>query len=766
MERRARISIQGIVQGVGFRPFIYRLAHAHRLNGWVCNTSGSVEIEAEGDEGAVSDFISSLRKQAPPRARIDNVDVRFDSPAQYTAFVIRESLAKQDEYQLISPDIATCEDCKREIFSPDDRRHDYPFTNCTNCGPRFTIIKDIPYDRPKTTMAPFVMCPDCQEEYTDPLDRRFHAQPNACPVCGPRVWLAERSGVEVETDDHLQTASDLLRSGEILAIKGLGGFHLACDATNEEAVRRLRDRKHRPAKPLAVMIATIEEIKEHCHVSPEEEELLSSPVAPIVLLKWRKERSNIAGLVAPGQRNLGVMLPYTPLHHLLLAKAQRPLVMTSGNLSGEPLARGNEEALNKLSLIADHFLLHDRDIHVRCDDSVCVVDHGTRVIRRARGYAPDPIVLPFRCEQILACGPELKNTICLTKNEHAFLSQHIGDMGSEDSLSHFKETITHFEHLFRIDPEVIACDMHPEYVASKYARQLARKDGLLCVPVQHHHAHIVSGMIDNELEGKVIGVSFDGTGYGTDGAIWGGEFMIADWVSFERVGQLEYVPMPGGEAAIRRPYRMALSYLYTLLGGDVSLSGLALEGIDPIERRVIAQQIEKGINSPLTSSAGRLFDAIAALIGVRETIDYEGQAAIDLEMAASETVQDSRIYPFTIEQGSGTKIVRTGEIILAVIRDLREGVTPGVISLRFHRTMGKLIAEMCERIALDSGIDRVVLSGGVLQNRLLTEFASDALIERDLRVFSHHRVPCNDGGISLGQAVIAHFASQKTGGSK
>jgi len=764
MEKRVTINIQGIVQGVGFRPFVYRLAHAHNLTGWVCNTSGSVEIEAEGDESQLASFIASLRSQAPPRARIDRLVTGFHSPVGYSEFVIHESKSVENEYQLISPDIATCEDCRREIFSPTDRRYGYPFTNCTNCGPRFTIIKDIPYDRAQTTMDPFTMCPDCQSEYDDPLNRRFHAQPNACSVCGPRVWLAGSNGVEVEAVDPLQAASDLLRSGEILAVKGLGGFHLACNATDEQAVLRLRSRKDRPSKPLAVMIATIADVKEHCYVSQEEENLLSSPLAPIVLLRWKSDTSNISPLVAPRQKNLGVMLPYTPLHHLLLANAGIPLVMTSGNLSGEPLARDNEEAVRKLAAIVDHFLFHDRDIHVRCDDSVCVVDRGTRIIRRARGYVPDPIALPFRTREILACGPELKSTACLTKGEHAFITQHIGDMGSEDTLVHFKETIKHFEHLFRITPEVIACDMHPEYVATKYAKQLASEKNLPCVLVQHHHAHIVSGMIDNELEGKVIGVAFDGTGYGTDGAIWGGEFLLADWTSFERVGQLKYVPMPGGEAAIRRPYRMALAYLYSLFGDDFSLSGLPLEQVDRIEQQVIAQQISQGINSPLTSSAGRLFDTIAALIGVREQIDYDGQAAMELETAAARDDQDSQSYPFSIEQEAGPRITRMQETILSVIRDLRAGIPAATISLRFHRTVATMITKMCTLIAQDRDVDRVVLSGGVMQNRLLMRLTTDALTKQGLTVFSHHRIPCNDGGISLGQAVIAHFTSRQTGG--
>ena len=759
MERRARISVRGVVQGVGFRPFVYRLAHERTLTGWVCNTSGGVEIEVEGDEDALSDLLAALRREAPPRARVETIEASYYPVEGDTNFVIRKSRNQEGVRQLISPDIATCADCKREIFSSQNRRFSYPFTNCTNCGPRFTIIKDIPYDRAETTMDEFVMCPQCQSEYDDPLDRRFHAQPNACPACGPTLELVDRHGLSINCDDPLATVSHLLREGNVIAVKGLGGFHLVCDATDAAAVALLRERKRRPAKPLAVMIETMQAIEEHCAIITEERELLASPEAPIVLLRWKTERSEIAPVVAPKQKFLGVMLPYTPLHHLLLRKAGLPLVMTSGNLSGEPLVKGNEEAVNRLRGIADFFLLHDRAIHTRCDDSVCLVEGVPQVLRRARGYAPDPIHLPFESRPILACGAELKNTVCLTQEEHAFLSQHIGDMGDEATLEHFYDTIGLYEHLFRIEPESIACDMHPEYVATKAAHRLAAERGLQCIEVQHHHAHIASCLIDNGIEGQVIGVAFDGTGYGTDGAIWGGEFLVADCRTFERAAHLEYIPIPGGEAAIKRPYRMALSYLYTLLGEDISLEGLPVGEVDPVERDVIAQQVRGGINAPLTSSAGRLFDAVSALLGVRGEIDYDAQATIELEMLAWEETEDTESYPFSIAEEESVRVVRLADTISAITHDVRKGLSAATISQRFHRTIAGVIASMCTVIAEERRIDRVLLSGGVFQNRLLLRLTTAAIKREGLRVFTHRRVPGNDGGIALGQAVVAHFAA-------
>jgi len=758
----AKIRVNGVVQGVGFRPFVHRLAHEHNLKGWVRNTSGNVEIEAEGDEKTLLSFLDNLETQAPPMAHIEKVEATYHSAKYYTEFEIRESLIQEGKYQLVSPDIATCEDCKHEIFRPADRRFHYPFTNCTNCGPRFTIIEDVPYDRPKTTMRQFVMCPQCQQEYDDPLDRRFHAQPNACPECGPSLEIVDYEGNPIETGDAIEVASSLLKSGKILAIRGLGGFHLACDATNGEAINLLRVRKRRPSKPLAVMMATIKEIEQHCSLTPEEQKLLESPQCPIVLLMWKYNLSNISPSVAPNIKYLGVMLPYTPLHHLLLREAGLPLVMTSGNFSEEPIARDNDEALRRLNGIADYFLLHNRDIYARYDDSVYIAGDKPQAIRRARSYAPYPIFLPYHSKQILACGAEEKNTFCLTKEEHAFLSQHIGDMENEDTLEHFEDSIELYKKLFRVEPEIIAYDIHPEYLSTKYARKAGAELGLILVPVQHHHAHIVSCMVENKVEGPVIGAAFDGTGYGSDGNIWGGEFLLADWHHYRRAGHLEYVPLPGGAAAIKKPYRMALSYLYTLLGEDFPLDGLPIDKFSTVELDVIKQQLKRRINSPLTSSAGRLFDAVSALVGVRGEIDYEAQAAIELEMVAPDEVDglSAESYPFSITENRGMREVKLANLLTAIVQDIRDGIPVPAISLKFHSTMAQVIASMCKSIASETGINQVALSGGVFQNRLLQKLAIGALQKNGLNVLTHHLVPCNDGGISLGQAVIANFTSE------
>jgi len=761
-----KIGVSGVVQGVGFRPFIYRLAQAHNLKGWVRNTSGSVEIEVEGDEESLENFLIDLEAKAPPMARIEKVKTTFHPPNGHTGFQIQKSLSHEGKYQLVSPDIATCEDCKREIFSPTNRRFHYPFTNCTNCGPRFTIIEDIPYDRPKTTMSKFKMCPKCQREYDNPVDRRFHAQPNACPKCGPDLELVNSNGNPIECNDIIKAAGELLKMGKILALKGLGGFQLACDATNEEVVNLLRDRKRRLSKPLAVMVATLEEVEKHCLVSPEERKLLQSPECPIVLLRWEHSSSNISPAIAPNLKYLGVMLPYTPLHHLLLREVGLPLVMTSGNLSEEPITKDNNEALIRLRGIADYFLLHNRDIFARCDDSVCIVEDGKpQALRRARGYAPYPIFLPFKSRQILACGAELKNTFCLTKDEHAFLSQHIGDMENEETLEHFENTIELYERLFRIEPEIVAYDMHPEYLPTKYALQGRSERGLNLIPVQHHHAHIVSCLVENEVDRPVIGVAFDGTGYGTDGTIWGGEFLLADWHSFQRVGHLEYVPLSGGVAAIKKPYRMALSYIYTLLGEGFSFEGLPISKRNPIELEIIRQQLKRRINCPLASSAGRLFDAVSALVGVREEIDYEAQAVIELEMIAPNEVDEFKrdCYSFSIVEHQGMRVVKLGEMFSMIVQDVKNRVSVPIISLKFHNTIAQIITRMCKLIARESRITEVALSGGVFQNRLLLKLATAALQREDFKVLTHHLVPCNDGGISLGQAVIANFASISTG---
>ena len=761
----AKIKVWGVVQGVGFRPFVYRLAHYYGLTGLVRNTSGNVEIEAEGDENSLKGFIKDLTTKAPPMSHIEKIEASFLPARGAEKFEIEISQSEPGRYQLISPDIATCSDCRRELFCPTDRRYRYPFINCTNCGPRFTIIEDIPYDRDRTTMSRFQMCSDCQQEYDDPLNRRFHAQPNACPVCGPHVELVEGSGNRVSTgEDAILTASQILRDGRILAIRGLGGFQLACDATSGEAVKTLRRRKRRPSKPFAVMIPSLAELERHCLVSSPEANLLRSPQSPIVLLRWKNEGSDICDSVAANLKYLGVMLPYTPLHHILLSDTGRPLVMTSGNLSEEPIAKDNDEALIRLKDIADYFLIHNRDIYARYDDSVCFVDEIPRPIRRARGYAPYPVFLPFKADRVLACGAEEKNTFCLTKDEHAFVSQHIGDMENEETLEHFENTIELYKGLFRIEPALIACDMHPEYLSTKYAHQYSNEKGVELFPVQHHHAHIASCMAENWISEPVIGVSMDGTGYGSDGHIWGGEFMLADFTSFRRLGHLEYVPMPGGIAAIKKPSRMALGYLYSLLGSDFPLDGLPLSTLEPLEIETVKKQLKQGINSPLTSSAGRLFDAVSALAGIREKIDYEAQAAIELEMVAPENTDyltGYEAYPFTIKEEPECRLIGLAPLISAVARDIKRGVPPSEVSARFHLAMARIITDVCLAISRKSGVGTVALSGGVFQNRLLHRLAVAGLEQQRFRVLTHQLVPCNDGGLSLGQATIASNASRR-----
>jgi len=774
----ARISVRGIVQGVGFRPFVYRLAAKHNLKGYVYNTSEDVKIEVEGELEAIKQFQLELGIEAPPLAHIEGVAITHRPPIGYKNFEIRHSIAEEGKYQLISPDIATCQACLSELLNPSDRRYRYPFTNCTNCGPRFTIIEDIPYDRPKTTMRYFQMCPQCQAEYENPLDRRFHAQPNACPKCGPKVELVDNQGKRIAGSDALASASQLLKRGKIVAVKGLGGFLLACDASNEAAVKTLRERKRRPSKPFAIMVNNVNEIKKHCYVSPEEEELLTCPQSPIVLMKW-KAGSSVSREVAPNLEYLGIMLPYTPLHHILLKDTELPLVMTSGNLSEEPIAKDNDEALTRLSGIADYFLIHNRGIYSRYDDSVAIVERGTsQLVRRARSYAPYPIHLTFKCRQVLACGAEMKNTFCLTRDNYAFLSQHIGDMENMETLEHFDNTISLYKKLFRSEPEIIAYDLHPDYLSTKYAQELSKSSNIKLIPVQHHHAHIASCMADNKLEASVIGVAFDGTGMGTDGYIWGGEFLVADYCSFDRVGHLEYLPLPGGDAAIKRPYRTAIGYVLSLLGKD-TLKAIIANGakhpqvafigeVSEIEIGIIKRQIESGLNSPLTSSMGRLFDAVAALMNIRGEINYEGQAAVELEMAAyachceehsDEAISnDKESYPYRIIVDEGMRIVQLRDLLSAIIEDLEQGVSSGRISVRFHNTIARMTDEMCRLIADETGINQVALSGGVFQNRLLLRKTIKLLENSGFQVFTHRQAPCNDGGISLGQAVVANFA--------
>jgi hydrogenase maturation protein HypF len=755
------ISVRGVVQGVGFRPFVYQIATRYNLNGWVCNTSEDVQIEVEGEPEAIEKFLVALREQAPPRASIEGTSITYPKHREKSEkFEIRHSIAQEGKYQLVSPDIATCQDCLKEIFDPADRRYRYPFTNCTNCGPRFTIIEDIPYDRLLTTMRNFRMCPDCQQEYDDPLNRRFHAQPNACPVCGPKLELLGANSNLLKVDDVIKTTSQLLLEGDIVAIKGLGGFLLTCDATNETAVNLLRQRKQRPSKPLAIMVASLKEARRHCYVNKEEERLLASPSSPIVLLRWKPE-SPVSPAVAPNLKYLGVMLPYTPVHHLLLRKTNLPLVMTSGNLSEEPIAKDNDEAVRRLAGIPDYFVVHNRDIYARYDDSVTIVERGVpQLIRRARSYAPYPIHLGFNSQQILAVGAEEKNTFCLTRDDYAFVSQHIGDMENLETMENFTDTIELYKKLFRIEPGIIACDLHPDYLSTRYAQETATNSpGLKLVPVQHHHAHVVSGMVDNGITTPVIGVAFDGTGYGSNGAIWGGEYIVADYHSFTRKGHFEYLPLPGGAQAIKKPYRTAIGYILSLLGENNLKDLIFLKQIEPGEIGIIRRQIEQKINSPLTSSCGRLFDAVSALIGVRSEIQYDAQAAIELEMLAYDEENETGFFPFTIIEKDGINLIKVGELFSAIIKDLRNNVSQAIISASFHNTVARIILNVCQAISRGTGITQVVLSGGVFQNRLLLRKAGSLLEAEGFKVFTHRQIPCNDGGISLGQAVVANFSN-------
>jgi hydrogenase maturation protein HypF len=755
---RAHISVRGVVQGVGFRPFVYRLAREYALNGWVRNTSAGVEIEIEGAGEAIESFLRDLQTQTPPLARIEGLESSPLPPLGERGFVIHESQAEAGRYQLISPDIAVCADCQRELLDPADRRYGYAFTNCTNCGPRFTIIEDIPYDRAKTTMRAFCMCPACQAEYDDPLNRRFHAQPNACPVCGPQLTLLDNQG-EAQQGAPLQEAARLLGEGRVLAIKGLGGFHLAGDATNPQAVQLLRQRKQRPDKPFAVMVADLEMLRAHCQEpTAAEMALLTAPQCPIVLLPWRAG-STIAQEVAPRYRYLGVMLPYTPLHHLLLRAVGRPLVMTSGNLSEEPIAQDNDEALRRLGHLADYFLLHDRGIYSRYDDSVWFApSSGPQPIRRARGYAPAPLKLPFQLPQVLACGAESKNTFCLTKDNYAFLSQHIGDLENLETLEHYERTIALYRRLFRVSPVAIAHDLHPDYMATRYAQELAAQQGWPLIGVQHHYAHLASCLADNGYPAEAdpaIGVILDGTGFGTDGAIWGGEFLVGDYRHWRRAGQLEYLPLAGGEGAIRSPYRLAAAYSLALLGRIPELPSLRV--LTPEERAVIGQQVERGLNAPPTSSCGRLFDAVAALCGFSGRVSYEAQAAIELEMAAMDA-EKAEAYPFAIAAGE-RHIIRLAETWAAIVADLQAGRSPSFVGARFHATVARMILEMCERIAAESGLRTAALSGGCFQNRLLLELTVPPLRRAGFGVLLHRQAPCNDGGLALGQAVVAGLST-------
>jgi len=755
-----RLHITGIVQGVGFRPTVFNLARRFSLAGWVLNNAHGVEIELRGSGENLDAFIHNLQHNPPPLAVIDSFTVEDAESQVYTDFQILHSEDDPSDFLPISPDLNICPDCRRELFDPADRRSHYPFINCTNCGPRFSIVTGIPYDRPNTSMADFPLCPDCAGEYQDPTNRRFHAQPIACPVCGPQAWYEEEGKRLAERDDAILAARNALAEGKILAVKGLGGFHLVCDAQNPPTIEKLRLRKRRSGKPFALMAFDIETIQIFAHINPDEKNLLTSPMAPVVLLETTPAGKELARLVAPDQNRLGFMLPYTPLHLLLLEPDDgfpKVLVMTSGNLSEEPIACSNNDAHRRLSRLADGFLLHDRPINTRIDDSVVSVIEGVpHIQRRARGYAPLPVQIPAISIPTLACGTELKNTFCLMRDRYAFVSHHIGDLENQETLTAFEDAVRHYEQIFRIKPQLLAADMHPDYLASRYARQRAAAENLPLVEVQHHHAHIVSCMADNNLKPTepVIGLAFDGTGYGTDGAIWGGEVLLTTWDKYERYCHLEYMPLPGGEAAVRKPARMALSLVLQAGIDPDSFAFPFHQSLDAEEQTAVANQVRTGFNTPMTSSVGRLFDGVASLIGLHQQISYEAQNAIALETIADPAEQSA--YDFEIESGQ----FLVSPVIRAIVEDIKQTVPPGIISARFHNGLTACAVRLCEQVRFQTGLCRVALSGGVWQNKTLIKQTITALSASGFEVFWPHKLPTNDGGLSLGQALAALAVSR------
>jgi hydrogenase maturation protein HypF len=758
-----RYEIRGVVQGVGFRPFIVRTAERHALNGWILNDSDGVVLEIQGPSPRLESFITDVQTSAPPLARIDSlalVDAGDERP-EYAEFAIRASDRHANAQALVSPDTHVCDDCLAELFDPSDRRHRYPLINCTNCGPRYSIIRGVPYDRPLTTMSAFPMCEACADEYTDVRDRRFHAQPVACWDCGPRVELLDAAGARRETDDPVRLAAALLSAGKILAVKGLGGFHLIVDATNADAVHELRRRKRRDEKPFALMSRALADIAEYARMDASEEALLQSPGRPIVLLR-KRFGSAIADGVAPGNRRFGVMLAYTPLHHLLLSEGFDALVATSANASDEPIAFDNADALGRLAEIADAFLLHDRDIHTRVDDSIArmVTLGGERqatVIRRARGYAPEPVTAPFDLPPVLAVGPELKNTICLSRGRRLFLSQHIGDLKNDATAHAFTHSIGHLARLLEVTPELIAHDLHPAYASTRWARE---QHELPSVAVQHHHAHMAACMCEHGLTEPAIGVIFDGTGYGTDGQIWGGEFLVGGYGGFERAAHLDYFRLPGGDRAVREPYRVALALLHQARGGFEDLALAVVADRSEIERRTLGRMLDAGLHAPQTSSMGRLFDGVAALIGVREKIRYEAQAAIELEQLVQPGAQAEPL-PWELRAGDEPLLLDPRPMVRALADAVAGGEADAAeLSLRFHCTVVDMVLVTCAALRARTGIDQVVLSGGVFLNAFLLQACCDGLRQAGFRAYAHSKVPANDGGVALGQAAIAGWAAR------
>jgi hydrogenase maturation protein HypF len=763
MNRRLHLVIRGAVQGVGFRPFIYRLAKDMELNGWVNNSSQGVFIEAEGPKDVLDKFLLRIEKEKPPRSFIQSIESSFLDPLGFTSFDITESSKDGAISALVLPDIATCPDCLTEIFDPTNRRYLYPFTNCTNCGPRFSIIEALPYDRSNTTMKKFIMCEICRREYENPSDRRFHAEPNACPICGPMLELWNEYGSSVAVrDDAMIGAVRAIRLGRIVAVKGIGGFHLICDARNNDAVANLRQRKHREEKPLALLYPSLEKIQHDCEVSELEARLLSSPESPIVLLKRKAEANHsLSPGIAPGNPHLGIMLPYTPLHHILMKKLGVPVVATSGNISDEPICTDEREAVKRLKGIADFFLVHNRPIVRHVDDSITRVILGTeQVLRRARGFAPlpiqiDGIISSTAMKQtdgsILALGAHLKNTIAITSDKNVFISQHIGDLETHEAFNAFENVIGSFKDLYRTNPVEIITDLHPNYISTQYGRVLSGNLN----QVQHHYAHVTSCMAENQLNGPVLGVSWDGTGYGADGTIWGGEFLLTDDVSFTRVATLRSFRLPGGEKAIKEPRRIAIGLLYEFMGEELFKRDdlLPVSACSATERDLLQQMLQKNINSPVTSSAGRLFDAVASLTGLCQKSSFEGQGGMAVEFAIGNTNTNDQ-YPFDIptlesalENAQQTLVIDWEKIVLGILADVAEKKEASFICAKFHNTLAAIILGVARRI----GERRVVLTGGCFQNRYLTERTVQQLTNEGFHPYWHQRVPPNDGGIALGQ---------------
>lgn len=759
---RRRVHVRGVVQGVGFRPFAFALATRLGLAGHVGNDDAGVFLEVEGGEQQVEAMILALRDEAPPLARVEAVHIEVMTITGEAEFRILASAPRRGDVTPVAPDVAPCADCFREMQDPNDRRYRYPFINCTNCGPRYTIVRDVPYDRAQTTMADFRMCEACQREYDDPRNRRFHAQPNACPQCGPRLaWRARDSTgvVSIEGEDALRCALAMLADGRIVAVKGIGGFHLACDATRADSVSLLRARKRRSAKAFALLAPDLELVRRFAVVSPHEARLLQGQERPIVLLERDAQAEvSIAAEVAPGQSTLGVMLPPSPLHHLLAAFG--PLVLTSGNLSEEPIARSNEEAMERLASLADGFLLHDRDIHVVCDDSVVRVhEHQELPLRRSRGYAPYPVRLPAAAPSVLAVGGELKGTACLMRDRYAFLTPHIGDVANLETLAALQRACDHLERLFRVSPSRIACDMHPGYLSAQWGRRLATERGLPLVEVQHHHAHLAALMAEHGLErhDRMLAFTFDGTGYGTDGTIWGGEALLGGYDEYVRVAHLAATPLPGGDVAIRRPARIALAQLWSAgeaWDGTHSAAALSAE-----ELRVLRTQLERQINCVETTSMGRFLDAAASLGGGRHTVTYEGQAAIEFEALARAGDASGPPYTFALEVGADGGIVLDGAPILrGVAADAARGRELRDIARAVHEAVADAILDVASTVRASRGVNVVGLTGGVFQNVLLLSLAADRLRGAGFEVLTHRKVPPNDGGLALGQAMIAAFS--------